>query len=140
MLQCKKCGADLSGGKVIEGISKKNNKPYKMVKCSCGGAEFLPYGRAEERPQVNYNQAPAQPNGLSPNGLSPAVIEIKKLGQNLTDIQARLMAIDKKQADLIALVTAIKVAQGSGIVQVKDLPDVWQNAVEPVKEVSGWEE
>ena len=134
MLSCKKCGADLSGGKVIEGISKKNNKPYKMVKCSCGGAEFLPFGRAEERPQVNYNQ-PAQPNGLS-----PAVIEIKKLGQNLTDIQARLMAIDKKQADLIALVTAIKVAQGSGIVQVKDLPDVWQNAVEPVKEVSGWEE
>lgn len=112
MLTCKACGADLSNGKVIEGISKKNGKPYKMVKCQCGNAEFLPFGNGEKKPQPQKFEGTEK----APNGIA----ELKSIINKLADIDARLVSltervkvIDSKISDLNTIKKAANAVSGN---------------------------
>jgi hypothetical protein len=100
MVNCSVCGADITNNPVKEGVSKKNNKPYRMIKCNCGGATFLPFGKAE-KPKVFAGTTPA-----------PAIAtDFSKIIMKLTDIEARIVAMSKKQDDFIAKSTSQKQAQ-----------------------------
>ena len=98
MLQCNKCGADLTNGQVKEGISKPKvmpdgstkpgGKPYKMVKCACGGCAFVPYGASQSRPAYN----PPVPQGVQPS-------------DKFAQLELRLVSIDKKLDEMKTLIT-----------------------------------
>jgi hypothetical protein len=122
-MNCKKCGTDLSGYPVKEGISKarqkddgtwtQGGKPYKMVKCNCGNAEFLPFGKYEPKPKAQYvnpaaekaaadfncaEHSPAKPIQPISTSDSKQLLEILVM---LKKMDAKLDAMSKKVEDTI---------------------------------------
>jgi hypothetical protein len=104
-MNCKQCGTDLSGYPVKEGVSKKNGKPYKMVKCNCGNAEFLPYGKYEPKPQTQYvnpagEKAVADFNMAHNSPAKPIQPISTSDGKQLLEILVLLKKMDAKLDDM----------------------------------------
>jgi hypothetical protein len=129
MLQCKKCGTDLSGRTdITTGFSNKINPKtgkafggWRGVKCSCGNMEFLPKGKDTEIPTAPQPQIQQSKHEVK---LGPSVdTKLDILNKQLHDIAIQLKKLDTL-ADKLDRIDSKIVANHEAAVEVGEMLSV----------------